>query len=151
MRTENFNRFFKDGASIQVRQMPCTIHVLGMGELVVPTGQIVACDPSYDDVFVFAQSVPTGRYPVEVAQIRDVRFGVRNLAMQVILAVGEVARWTMGVPKGNDPAALGPHEVFCYGVDSGLGCFMDMRASVINQDALYHDDGSYWDTITDHL
>ena len=37
--------------------------------------------------------------------------------------------WEMALLPGQDVDSLEPDHIFCYGVDSGTGCFMDLNAS----------------------
>ncbi len=104
------------------------LHVLG--ELVLPTGRIVACDPFlvFGGEEPFTRGVAPGRYPVlvNVAALEDdqrvayaiVRFGERP-----------PVRWEMALLPGQDAATLGESEFFGYGVDAGTGCFMDAQVA----------------------
>ena len=84
--------------------------VEAIGKLHLPTGRILACDP-----LVFAEdpplerSVPPGDYPVAALVARK---GKEELyaALRIVFASGAPARYE---PAGD------------YGVDAGLGCFMD--------------------------
>ncbi|HST59838.1 MAG TPA: DUF4241 domain-containing protein [Longimicrobium sp.] len=114
-------RTTEDGESASL-----SLHALG--NLVLPTGQIVACDP-----FVmmedppYTRGVPPGRYPVlvNVARINDdERVAYANLRFSDDPPV----RWEMALAPGQDAATLGEDEIFGYGVDSGTGCFIDAAA-----------------------
>jgi Protein of unknown function (DUF4241) len=39
-----------------------------------------------------------------------------------------VAAWELALQPGQDPTALGPEELYCFGVDSGNGSFFDAAA-----------------------
>jgi hypothetical protein len=42
---------------------------------------------------------------------------------------GRTHHWEMAVLPGQDVGSVQPDHIFCYGVDSGTGCFMDPGAS----------------------
>lgn len=147
----DFNRLYRAGATIQVLGEVIPIHVEMLTEVVLPTGQVLACDPSYGDTIPFVQHIPPGRYPVSIALIRHPQRGNRPLAARLHLAEGEVVEWEMALQEGQDAATLKPGEEFCYGVDAGVGCFMDVSAARLNAELLDHDDGSYWMGLADKL
>jgi hypothetical protein len=103
-----------------------SLHALG--DLVLPTGRIVACDPfvMMDDP-PYTGGVPPGRYPVllNVAAFND----DQRVAYAILrLSDAPPVRWEMALAPGQDAATLGANEIFGYGVDSGTGCFIDAAA-----------------------
>lgn len=69
-RSDDFNRLFRQGTTIQIKDISPSIQIRTLADLVLPTGQIVACDPSSDDgVTPFIQTAPPGRCPVSIAVI----------------------------------------------------------------------------------
>lgn len=100
-----------------------------IGDLILPTGQLVACDPFVAPVSVpFNLPAPTGRFPV-VLTIAD--FGHdQRVAFATIRFENELpVTWKMMATGSNDPATLEPGQHFGYAVDSGTGCFMDHSAA----------------------
>ncbi|MFD3337232.1 DUF4241 domain-containing protein [Streptomyces sp. NPDC058700] len=105
--------------------------VTELGELGLPTGRLVACDPIVhlgdDDARPdpFTVTVPPGRYPVQTAVV-DVEhpFPHRVIAAaRLIIRDTPVVRWEPAAVPGQDPADLAG-----YGVDAGVGCFYDAAA-----------------------
>lgn len=95
-----------------------------MGELVLPTGKVVATDPLvFPERTPFERTVAPGRYPVEV-YIAQHRIAIAVLR----LAPGKVERWEIATAPGQDVKTLKEGEIFGYGVDAGLGSFMDAAA-----------------------
>jgi hypothetical protein len=94
-----------------------------LGKLQVPTGSIVACDGIvYNNAKPFAQKVARGEYEVSVLVSNEgtdsepnERFAMAKLAISDKPAV----RWEMAV--------VNPKEPFGYGVDAGVGSFMDEK------------------------
>jgi Protein of unknown function (DUF4241) len=101
-------------------------YVFELGDLKVAEGNIVAVDPlMYTNDLPFTASFPTGKFPVQlaVAKIKDdERVGFARIKFSAELPV----RWTMAVIDGQNPDELGADQIFGYGVDAGLGAFMDI-------------------------
>lgn len=96
-----------------------------IADLMVPSGRIVACDPFvYADAFPFARTVPPGRYPVVLALADFARSADQRVAAAMLrLRETEPVRWelaTLGEDDTNGSKG--------YGVDSGMGAFMDDEA-----------------------
>jgi hypothetical protein len=113
-----------------------TMRVLEVDPLVLPTGRIVACDPSYLTIsaaeqHAYTRSVPPGRYPVLLALLARDGFPADNPNRERVACAAvrfqetEVVRWEMALRPGWDLSTLKPGFEFGYGVDSGTGCFVD--------------------------
>ena len=95
-----------------------------IGEVVLPSGRVVAADPLVNpDRPPFEQTVPPGRYPVTLFYAQG-----RNALAMLRVAPGKVARWRVATIPGQDASTLKDDEIFGYGVDAGLGSFMDAEA-----------------------
>jgi hypothetical protein len=119
-----------------------TMRVAEVGELVLPTGRIVACDPAYlrsghSREKAYTRAVPPGRYPVRLALLR--RDGVPAIypnletvaCAEVRFRQVPVERWEMALQPGWNPTKLRPGYHLGYGVDSGTGCFLDKRTQAL--------------------
>jgi hypothetical protein len=87
--------------------------------LKLPSGRVVACDPL---VFLrgadpFARRVEPGTYAVSVGQIP----GGENAYALLRFSKAKVARWEVARCPGEEDVEGWPG----YGVDSGIGCFVD--------------------------
>ncbi len=94
---------------------------LHAGDLVLPTGVIVACDPlcSLDRATPFTTTVPPGTYPVVIG-MRDGSVAYARLD----LAEGELSAWLPAMcPDEATPTNL--RDTPGYPVDAGTGCFVD--------------------------
>ncbi|MEV0715452.1 DUF4241 domain-containing protein [Asanoa sp. NPDC050611] len=120
---------FEAGAERAVgdRWMRLTTHPVG--RLRLPSGRLVATDPSYlpDDSEPFAVSVMPGTYPVtiSVATFTDDPGHHRVAAVRLEIAAQQVARWEMALKADQDPFDLDSEEFFGFGVDAGVACFVD--------------------------
>lgn len=113
-----------DGGHVRVR------HVV-VGDLVVSSGQIVACDPSNlthaSETIPFVRAAPPGRYPVILcltAQYDDDTRGEVACAM-IRFTDTPPTTWELAVRAGEDVTTLPLGRFFGYGVDAGIGCFID--------------------------
>lgn len=122
-----FDAAFTEGYQVQVEGQDYRLHTQAIGELELPTGQLVACDPLVSCDGPFTQAVPKGRYPLQLA-IARIGDDERVAFARIVFAPGPATRWEMALVKGQDPNTLGPDECFGYGVDSGTGGFMDAAA-----------------------
>lgn len=134
---EPFLRGFLEHSSV-------TQHEAGL--LHVPSGRIVACDPACYVEPAFQRTIPPGRYRV-VAGTVDTAFEGRRVAYLVL--------WVKDTPIVREERAyLDGRDAFQYGVDAGLGCFVDatlaptaraaVRAAIDARDAVvWHDGWNY--------
>jgi hypothetical protein len=125
----DFARAFQHGASLLHPQAgECTIRVTQAGELLVPTGHLIACDPYWihSAPMPYTTLLPTGRFPVLLSIASFARGDQRTACAQVCLSAETAVRWEMALIPDQDPHELGPGEYFGYAVDAGSGCFTDL-------------------------
>lgn len=112
----------------------------GIGDLLLPTGRLVACDPvAYPETEPFSMVLPTGRFPVSlsVATIADdqrVAFAIIEFRKQ------EAVRWealVMETSRGNEGS-------FGFGVDSGVAGFIDQSVVAAMKAKEMEDEGSFY-------
>lgn len=104
------------------------ITVTPIGDLDLPTGAIIACDPLVSDP-TLSRKVEPGRYPVSLLEARG------RVATAVLrFSPGAPVRWELATVPGEDVAALKGDEVYGYPVDAGLASFMDKTAIVLMSD-----------------
>ena len=160
----DFEKAFRDGYQFEYgltnnerQTVEFVTHFIG--ELVMPSGQLVACDPGIDEdfEFAFAQSLKPGRYPVflslagfkprtdsaqpenlptTISWLRSL-WGIKSRQeskpayRRIACAMLQVSQQT---PIRWEVAILNPAwsaEYQNYGVDSGTGCFMDAEVARI--------------------
>lgn len=141
---------FTDGATL-ARASGAQVRVESIAMLTLPTGRIVACDPIvFPDSAAFERSVPPGSYPVSVSLALMGPGHIRVAGMRVELSQSTPVRWEAALVTGQVAGAVAPGESFGYGVDAGLGCFMDAAtaatlARVMNE--VEGPSGNYYDDV----
>lgn len=124
-------QLFTDGAQLGSSR----IRIERITTLHVPTGKIVACDPLvFADDPPFDRCVAPGDYAVDaaVAQLPDQQ---RVAAIRIQLAEGTPVKF---------------ESAGTYGVDAGLGCFMDEQTAKLLVERMSKDidgDGNYFDDV----
>jgi hypothetical protein len=122
-----------DGAVIDDPDGAIRIEVVAAGELDLPTGRVIACDPGglsdKDDLTPLARTVPPGRYPVQVG-VANFNAGGRCVALAALrLSPTPPVRFEPAARDGEDLATFEDDEVPVHGVDSGASCFVDLRTA----------------------
>ena len=94
------------------------------GSLLLPTGRIVACDPSVisGEEEAFVRTVPPGSYPVSLVLAADAE---QTRVAAAILRFNDASpvSWERARTVEDDDL-----EMTGYGVDSATGCFLDSSA-----------------------
>ncbi|MEV6176819.1 DUF4241 domain-containing protein [Streptomyces sp. NPDC052016] len=98
------------------------------GVLRLPTGSVIAADPgtlSASDQ-PFTVSVPKGEYPVLTATMKWEAEGWGECTAAMLRVLDKpTASWELATRPGQDTRLLGKGEFYGFGVDSGLGSFLD--------------------------
>lgn len=142
--TVDYSNAFVDGFAVETDYGPSTLRIHRIGDLAVPTGFLVACDPFVNfDATPFSSPVPPGTFPVELSVV-DFGDGDQRVAFARVRVNESIpVSWRMALTEGQDPKSLEDGHFFGYPVDSGTGCFMDAETSVHFDKKL--DDSSYTD------
>ncbi len=129
-----FSSFLEEGQTVTKESI---------GELVLPTGKIVGCDPlSLVDTIAFEKSVEPGKYPVDIF-VLEIETDKR-VAFAKITFNDEVAEeFEMALIEGEDLAEVEEDEFFGYGIDSGTGAFTDQATATALNDLIGEDEDSY--------
>src|SRR5262249_16612407 len=125
-----------DRGQIAVQQMD-------VGDLVMPSGNLIACDPTSlyweQDRVPFDRMCPTGRHRVLlcISNSEDRTFSGLVCCAKVCFTFQKPASWEMALLPGQDKATLPYGHFFGYGVDAGMGCFIDGKmAQGLSKDAI---------------
>ena len=115
--------FLTTAATIPIRKQT-------VANLVIPSGQIIACDPGAfqfeENQRPFHRTVPPGTYPVTVGLVQSGRFEIPAYLMIEFTREPPV-QWALATRsrKRTDAATSAAHLV-----DSGCSCFMDAEAAL---------------------
>jgi hypothetical protein len=103
-----------------------------LGQVALPTGEVVACDPLVPHTTAFIDTVEPGRYSlrawVAVLHRDGAEWQRRITALQLVTGDRPAQSWTMALLPGQDVASLGEDGYFGYGVDAGTGTLADRVA-----------------------
>ena len=126
-RIPDFNRAFQDGAVMpgDGSIVEAVIERRVIGELHLPSGRLVACDPAFGEENPFEVALNPGRYPV-ILSIADLK-GDKRVTCAMIQVKTETPVTWKPAPRQGDKLDSRPG----YGVDSATGCFMDETTAVI--------------------
>lgn len=140
--SSNLGVFALSDAELAERQ----ITVTPIGDLELPTGEIIVCDPliTGTEMPALSRKVKPGRYPVSLLEAQG-RVAVAALRFRP----GTPVRWELATLPGQDVATLKGDEIFGYPVDAGLGSFMDKTAMVLmsEQQSKLQADQNYYDDV----
>ncbi len=122
---------FTQGGEVEGDGKTWRFGVARAGEVSLPSGRIVACDPLVSGPRdPFLQSVPRGRYPVDLALGRAETDGELVAMARVLFTARQPAVWVMALRRGEKEATLAKGAIFGYQAESGTGCFMDAETAV---------------------
>src|SRR5215475_2877181 len=115
-----------DGEKIPVEQVP-------IADLVLQSGAIAVCDPSYltgstHGVRAYSRGPIAGHYPVTLCVAWEGQPHRCVACAMVRFSPDPVACWEMAVLGGQDASKLPEGRFFGFGVDAGMGCFIDIKS-----------------------
>lgn len=126
-----------------------TARTLPAGDLHLPSGKLIAADPSWlmswerSGIAPFTATVPPGTFPLALALVEwpeDKRVAAAKLAIRD----EPVAAWEMALRPGQDPATLREGEAFTVGVDVATIALFDTVALEVMAKRTEEDPGSYY-------
>ena len=144
MNHTDFTKLFQPGYIFETeifgKAEKLSFTVDNIGELVLTSGKLIACDPLLDPHEEFALILTPDRYPVILSVANLHNKGDRRTAC-AMLRIGDrpAVQWEMATPRGEDLISLAQDERFGYGVDCGTGGFMDADAAEIITQLSYSD------------
>jgi hypothetical protein len=95
----------------------------------IESGRITACDMvQVSNATPFAATFPRGSFPVQVAIAHYKNYDERIAFCRIFFSRQPVASWTMAVWPGTEPLSPFDSSFYGYGVDGGIGMFIDSLA-----------------------
>lgn len=125
-----FEGSFATGTKVAQFGTEITFEKIALGNLKLSSGQIIATDPvTLSDAIAFNENFPVGEFPVELAMADINANKDRRVAFaRVKFSDKPIRKWEFALLPGQTPIPLKSKEIYGYGVDSGLGLFVDQAA-----------------------
>lgn len=107
------------------------VDVLDIGEVNLPTGEIIACDPFVElgEAKTYIQKTPIGKFPVKIAVALSEDYGNGYTCVKVEFNKNKPVVYELAITgneKGMDEAA--EDDFYGFGVDAGMGCVADKKS-----------------------
>ena len=107
------------------------VDTLEIGEVNLPTGEILACDPLVElgEAETYIQKTPVGKFPVKIAVALSEDYGDRYACVKVEFSKNKPVVYELAV-TGNEKEMdeAKEDEYYGFGVDAGMGCVADKKA-----------------------
>ncbi|MGC1209910.1 MAG: DUF4241 domain-containing protein [Micromonospora sp.] len=133
LQPDGIEALFTPGAQVEHHDRQFRLSVHTAGQLHLPSGRLIADDPSSLDLGArpFSVTVPPGTYPVSVSLATFVDDPGHSRVTAARLDVGDrqAVRWELALRDGQELLDLGYQEFFGFGVDAGMACFVDADSS----------------------
>jgi len=106
------------------------IELLEIGDLNVPSGQIVVCDPLVNSqTEPLTKKVKPGKYPIKIYVAKTKESGDRYAIAKLEFSNKRAEKWVMALRKEDDINELTDEaDYFGFPVDAGLGGFYDFES-----------------------
>jgi Protein of unknown function (DUF4241) len=127
--TRRFTVAVSEGESIET--WDAEIHEEKIGNLTLPTGRLIAADPTDgmfpDELIAFTRTVPPGAYPVVCGLVNErlARRTAPNVYVLIRFSEHPIMHWELALCPEQKAEELEGMQYFGFGVDSGLGGFFD--------------------------
>ena len=140
----DLNAILRDGYCLEYDEQyqglqRVTISTHQIGELVLTSGRIIACDPLMgpDTRYYFEKSIAPGRYPVVLSVADFQPIGDTRVACAMLrISDAPTVNWDLATIC--QPDVTQTEKRIAYGVDVGTGSFMDTNSARILQDLFHH-------------
>jgi hypothetical protein len=124
-----FETAFIKGTTQPGKVVPINLYGVTIGKIKITSGRIIACDPLHTDEYgiPYTQVFPTGKFPV---QFSIAQTGEEDLIAfaRILFSDEPVERWELALQEGQKPIVVGDEDIHGFGVDGGIGIFVDEAA-----------------------
>lgn len=107
------------------------VDTLDIGEVNLPTGEILTCDPLVElgEAKTYIQKTPVGKFPVKIAVVLSEDYGDRYACVKVEFKKNKPVVYELAV-TGNEEEMdeAKEDEYYGFGVDAGMGCVTDKKS-----------------------
>jgi len=149
----NLSKAFQTDQKLHTRFGTFLLTPYKIGELNLTTGKLIACDPLvFPGTDPFTPNFQSGCYPVILSIARNLKNEEPMVAYAMVqISEATPVRWELATRFGEKLSDLKEGEgLFGYGVDSGIGCFMDADAAQVIIDNTWETE-MYEDTLASKL
>lgn len=124
-----FETAFFEGTTTISHSLQLSFFAVDIGKLNIESGKMIACDPiMMHAAEPFVQQFPVGRFPVQLA-IAKIKTDERVAFSRILFSEEPVAKWEFALLPGQKQAPLDDTSFYGYGVDAGLGLFIDEKSN----------------------
>ena len=106
------------------------VDTLEIGEVNLPTGEILACDPLVElgEAKIYIQKTPVGKFPLKIAVVLSEDYGDRYACVKVEFKKNKPVVYELAL-TGNEEEMdeAKEDEYYGFGVDAGMGCVADKK------------------------
>jgi hypothetical protein len=126
-----FETAYFEGTKTTQDSVNVEFYSIDIGNIQIESGKIIACDPIVmKDAAAFAQTFPTGQFPVQLAIARLNGQDERVAYSRICFSQVPVVKWEFALRPGQKPMPIGGKSIYGYGVDAGEGLFIDSSANL---------------------
>lgn len=107
------------------------VDTLDIGEVNLPTGEILTCDPLVElgEAKTYIQKTPVGKFPVKIAVVLSEDYGDRYACVKVEFKKNKPVVYELAVTGNEEEMAEAKEdEYYGFGVDAGMGCVTDKKS-----------------------
>ncbi|HUS02632.1 MAG TPA: DUF4241 domain-containing protein, partial [Chitinophagaceae bacterium] len=124
-----FETAFIKGTTQQGRVVPIGFYGVTIGKIKIVSGHIIACDPLHTGEYgiPYTQLFPTGEFPVQLSIAQTGEEDLTAFA-RINFSDEPVVKWELALLAGQKPLPVGDEDIHAFGVDGGIGIFVDEEA-----------------------
>ncbi len=119
-------------SDIRVDDPNSKVYGVTIGKIKIVSGHIIACDPLHTDEYgiPFTQTFPKGEFPVQLSIAKLDNKEVIAFA-RINFSDAPVAKWELALIEGQKLLPVGIDKIEGYGIDGGIGIFIDEEAKKV--------------------
>jgi hypothetical protein len=141
-----FETAFFSGTKDKLYGKTVEFFAVNIGKIKIESGKIIACDPiDPRDAPAFAATFPVGLFPVQLS-IAKIELDERVAFSRILFSDSAVQRWELAVHPGQKLLSIYDSTFYGYGVDGGIGLFVDSVANAVFVASL-NADQKVWDEV----
>jgi hypothetical protein len=124
-----FEAAFVQGTKVLQGEMAYAFYKYDVGAIKIESGKIIAADPIVmRDASPFTEHFPTGSFPVHLAMAKAEK-DERVAFSRIVFSENPIVHWEYALKEGQKPVSIKDTSIYCYGVDAGIGLFIDSVAN----------------------